>query len=49
MSAGPGIRHKDKSLPVGAITLDQRHREKNGKISGTRLGWVERCGWARMP
>jgi hypothetical protein len=36
MSAGPGIRRKDKSLPVGAITLDQRHRDKNGEISGKR-------------
>jgi hypothetical protein len=28
MSAGPGIRRKDQSLRVGAITLDQRHRER---------------------
>jgi hypothetical protein len=32
MSAGPSIRRKDKSLRVGAITLDQRHRAKNGEI-----------------
>jgi hypothetical protein len=42
MSAGPGIRRKDKSLRLGAITLDQRHRDKNGEISGKRVGWVER-------
>jgi hypothetical protein len=43
MPAGPGVRRKDKSLRVGAITLDQRHREKNGEISGKRVGRVERC------
>ena len=34
MSAGPGIRRKDESLRVGAITLDQHHRDKTGEISG---------------
>ena len=34
MSPGPGIRRKDISLRVGAITLDQRHRAKNSEILG---------------
>jgi hypothetical protein len=42
MSARPGVRRKDESLRVGAIALDQRHRDRKGEISGKQGNTLRR-------